>query len=887
MENTINLQRILQAVSRNMSLTRGCLVILLAILQLHLGAQEENPLFDNYISLDYEERKSYEIGGVNVTGTETRDKNAIRSIAKLREGESIVLAGDQIGRGIKSLWALGLFSNVEILLDSLAGEMVFLTIKLIESPTIAKIELIGVKKPWTDDLNTEIGGAIRIGGILSPNGREEAIKRIKDFYATKGHLRAEVQLLEKDNPSRPNSVIAEFTVDPKKRMKIERIEFEGNSHVSDKKLRKLLKETKSKKAFLKKSKYVKEDFKEDKKNIIAHYNKLGYRDAKILGDSVWIHESGNLALNVFLTEGNQYLYRNITWKGNALYTDEQLESVLGIIKGDVYNSELLDKRLQFSLDGRDVSSLYMDNGYLFFQVTPTELSVESDSIDLEMRIYEGPQATIDKVTITGNDRTNENVIRRTIRTVPGEKFSRSDIIRSQRELLNLGYFNPENLGIDTPVNPDRGTVNIEYTVEETPSDQLELSAGFGGFSGLIGTLGVTFNNFSINNITRKEAWSPLPTGDGQRLSVRIQSNGRFFRSYNASFTDPWLGGKKPNSFTVGFAGSSFDNTSFGGGFLNIFRGFVGLGSALKFPDDFFVSNTILNLENIKLEDFANRFLVETGDFRNFNINQTISRSSINQPLYPRKGSKIALSVQFTPPYSLFRPDNFWIYDAEERQDLIAEENLRRGRRFQLTETEADFYITDLEEARKFRWLEYHKWRFDAEWYFNIVGKLVMMTSAKMAYLGSYNSSIGTVPFERFELGGDGLSNQNTGITGTDIVALRGYDVEDLEINQLSRGGASIFNKFTVELRYPLSLNPTSTIFVTTYFQAGNAWDNFKDYSPFDLYRSVGVGLRVFLPMFGLLGFDYAFGLDKIIPGNTNPGLGELSKFSIVLGFEPD
>lgn len=850
-------------------------------------AQDENPLFDNYIALDYKERKSYEIGGVEVVGTETRDKNAIRSIAKLREGENIILASDKVGRGLKALWRLGIFTDVEILLDSLVEEKVFLTIKLEESSTLSKIEFIGVKKSWMEDLTSAVGNAIRIGGILSQNGKVEAVQKVKDFYASKGFRNATVSLMEKENPNKANSVIAEFTIEPKNRLKIDNIFFEGNVDVSDRKLRKQLKETKRKKVFLKKSKFVESDFEEDKKNLIAHYNKLGYRDSKILGDSLWVNDDGNLDLKIYVREGSQYVYRNITWKGNSLYTDEQLEGVLGLTPGDIYNSELLDKRLQFSLDGRDVSSLYMDNGYLFFQVTPTELSVHNDSIDLEMRIYEGPQATIDRVAIAGNDRTNENVIRRTLRTVPGEKFSRSEIIRSQRELANMGYFNQETMDIQTPVNPERGTVDIEYALEETPSDQLELSAGFGGFSGLIGTLGVTFNNFSINNITRKEAWSPLPTGDGQRLSVRIQSNGRFFRSYNASFTDPWLGGKKPNSFTIGFAGSAFNNTTFGGGFLNIINGFVGLGTALKFPDDFFVSNSVLNLETIKLDNFVNRFIVETGNFRNFNINQTISRSSVSQPLFPQRGSKVSLSVQFTPPYSLFRSDNFWIYGTEERQRLIFEENLTRGPRGQLSEAEADVFIVELEDARKFQWLEYHKWRFDAEWYFTMVGKLVMMTSVKMAYLGAYNNAIGIVPFERFELGGDGLSNQNTGITGTDIVALRGYDLNDLEINQQSRGGAAIFNKFTVELRYPLSLSPTSTIYASVYFQAGNAWNRFRDYNPFDLYRSVGIGLRVFLPMFGLLGFDYAFGLDKIIPGNPNPGLGDLSKFSIILGFEPD
>lgn len=868
----------------------------LLISSTYLNAQEENPLFDNYISLDYENKKTYTIAQVNVVGTETRDTNAIKSIVKLREGDEIVLASDRIGRGVKSLWRLGIFSNVEILLDDIIDDEIYLTIKLEESPTLSRIEFKGVKKSWTDDLTSAVQESVRIGGILTQNGRSESIQKIKTFYKSKGFPDAEITIDQNSHPTKANSVIAVFTVAPKDRMKIGKISFDGNEYVSDRKLRKLMKETKKKGTIFKKSKFVESDFEEDKKNILAHYNKLGYRDATFLGDSLWVNVDNNLELKVKLSEGSQYVYRNISWKGNSLYTDNQLAGVLGIVPGDIYNEELLAKRLEFSLDGRDVSSLYMDNGYLFFQATPTELSVQNDSIDLEMRIYEGPQATIDKVSIAGNDRTNENVVRRTIRTVPGDKFSRSNIIRSQRELQNLGYFNPENMDIQTPVNPDRGTVDIEYTLEETPSDQLELSAGFGGFSGLIGTLGVSFNNFSINNITKKESWSPLPTGDGQRLSVRIQSNGRFFRSYNASFTDPWLGGKKPNSFSIGFTGSEFNNSQFGGGFLNILRGFVGLGSSLKFPDDFFVSNTVLNLESIKLDEYGGIFIVDSGNFKNLNLNQTISRSSIDQPLFPRRGSRLSLSVQFTPPYSLFRKDNFWILTEAEKTELHQNALLELGSRGRegyfnqvlgsgMTQAEED--VEQEENSRKFGFLEYHKWRFDAEWYFNIAGKLVMAASAKMGYLGSYNDALGTVPFERFELGGDGLSNQNSGITGTDIIALRGYDLQDLSVNTGRRGNAAIFNKFTVELRYPLSLNPTSTIYATTFFQAGNAWNEFRDYNPFDLYRSVGVGVRVFLPMFGLLGFDYGFGLDKVIEGNPNPGLGQLSKFSIILGFEPD
>ena len=450
--------------------------------------------------------------------------------------------------------------------------------------------------------------------------------------------------------------------------------------------------------------------------------------------------------------------------------------------------------------------------------------------------------------------------------------------------------------MNTPVNYERGTVDIEYILEERPSDQLELSAGYGGFQGLIGTLGVTFNNFSLQNISKRGSWSPLPTGDGQRLSVRLQSNGRFFRSFNFSFTEPWLGGKKPNALTVGAQTSSFDNTTVGSGKLEIRNFFAGLGTRLRWPDDFFTSSTTINFENINLENFSGQFIVNDGNFKNFNISQVFSRSSIANPMFPMSGSRVALTLQFTPPYSLFRRDRFFEFTDAEIDQLHSERLLELGIRQReeyfttvggdgLTAAERD--VQNAEDSRRFEFLEYHKWRLDAEWYFNPIGKLVFTTSAKMGFLGNYNSTIGDVPFERFEVGGDGLSNQGAGITGLDIIALRGYEVEDIDPDSRLNGGGIIFNKFTAELRYPLSTNPNSTIYTSAYFQGGNQWSSFDEYSPFDLRRSAGVGLRVFLPAFGLLGFDYAFGLDKDIQGTENPTLGQLGKFSIILGFEPD
>jgi outer membrane protein insertion porin family len=511
-------------------------------------------------------------------------------------------------------------------------------------------------------------------------------------------------------------------------------------------------------------------------------------------------------------------------------------------------------------------------------------------------MYEGPQATIDKVLIKGNDVTHDHVIRRELRTVPGAKFSRSDIIRSQRQIINLGYFDPESLGINTPINPQRGTVDIEYSVSERPNDQLEMSAGWGGVSGLIGTLGVTFNNFSARNMSNKDAWRPVPKGDGQRLSLRAQTNGAFYQSYNFSFTEPWLGGKKATSFTIGgyytrFT-NSFNRNIVTEGSLAIARGFVGLGTRLKWPDDNFITNTTLNIENINLVDYNDVFRfqgrgISDGSFNNFSIQQTIARTTINEPLFPRRGSKISLTIQLTPPYSLFRNDDFWVIDDVKQAELILRENENRSLDGdpELTDAEIPGFIFEEESKNRFHFLEYHKWRFDTEWYAPVFGKMVFRASTKMGFLGYYNKKIGVSPFERFELGGDGLNNQASGITGKDILRLRGYELNEVE-NETD-DDAIIFSKFSLELRYPFSLNPNSTIYALAFVEGGNSWNRFKDYNPFDLKRSAGAGLRVFLPMFGLLGFDFGFGFDKPELQNRNAKWNEYGKFSLIIGFEPD
>jgi outer membrane protein insertion porin family len=881
---------------------------------LNLQAQS----IDTLPVIDYSIQKSYEIGKIDVTGAEYAEPIALVGVSGLKVGNVIDIPGNHIPDAIKSLYKLSLFTDVEISATKIIGDVIFLNINVKERPRYLTHSFKGVKRTYHEDLTKVIERHLRRGSILTENIENNIIQGVKEYFHEKGFLDAEVKLSVEEIAKKTNSVRVLVQVDEKEKVKIGQISFTGNAmtddkalnkKLSDKKLRKQFDETKLKGRLFGKSKYVDELFQIDKDNVIAYYNRLGFRDARILDDTIYRNADGDLAIVLEVAEGKQYYFRNISWEGNTIYDDATLGKVLGIKVGDVYDTENLDQRLQFSQDSRDVSSLYMDNGYLFFQVDPVEVTIDKDSIDLEMRIYEGPQATIDKVTIEGNDRTHEHVVRRILRTNPGEKFSRSQIIRSQREILNLGYFDPESLGINTPVNAARGTVDIEYTVTERPSDQLELSAGYNGAAGLLGTVGVTFNNFSARRMFEKGAWRPVPMGDGQKLSIRAQSNGDYYKSLNFSFTEPWLGGKKPNSLTVGgFLNSILlapyvDNKQASYGELLSATGYVGIGSRLNWPDDYFFTNTTLYFQhyNLKRNIFSNSSLFQfegkpmyRGAFNNFYIKQQIARSSINEPLFPTRGSKFSLTVQLTPPYSLFKDDNFWVLSDEQRADVIAEENELLGfyNQLPLTETNEETAVFNAESSQRFKYLEYHKWRFDAEWYTQLIGKLVLRSSVKMGYIGYYNKRIGIPPFERFELGGDGLNNQSTTFQGVDIIRLRGYEVEDVADRNNdgfadNADEAIIFNKYELEFRYPISGNPNSTIFLLGFLEGGNSWNSFSSYQPFDLKRSAGLGLRVFLPVFGLLGFDYGWGFDKPLLREQGAKWTEYGKFGLIIGFEPD
>jgi outer membrane protein insertion porin family len=625
------------------------------------------------------------------------------------------------------------------------------------------------------------------------------------------------------------------------------------------------------------AKFDTKKYEEDKDNILDYYNSLGYRDATIVNDTVYYNGNGHINIDIKVSEGRRYYFGNITWRGNTKYSDSILTAILGIRKGDIYNLETLNKKLGKSAtpEGGDISGIYQDDGYLFFNTDPVETAVYNDTIDYEIRIIEGPQATIKNIRIYGNDRTKEHVIRRELRTIPGEKFSRSDLMRSQREIAQLNYFNQEKIGIDPRPNPDDGTVDINYTVEEKSSDQLELSAGWGGFIGLTGTLGISFNNFSVRNIWKKQAWDPLPMGEGQKLSLRVQSNGKAFRSYNFSFTEPWFGGKKRNALTLSVFNTKFGQTidpltgmfdpnAADSKYISTTGATVSLAKQLKWPDDFFSLSVGLNYTRYKLSDYAidprNLPGFDNGVVNNVNLKIALQRSSIDQPLYPKSGSTFLFSVQATPPYSLFN------------------KNIQTS-------------------ANPYKWIEYHKWRLNGEWFVPL-GKphgedrnkqFVIRAAAKFGFLGRYNSELGMSPFERFQVGDAGLSNQFA-LLGFDIIAHRGYPVyenSNPKINpdqQRASQYFTIFNKYSMELRYPLSLNPSSTIYALGFYEAANGWYNFKDYNPFKLRRSVGLGMRFFLPMFGLLGFDYGVGLDRYTP---NGSMKDAARFTFMLGFEPE
>ncbi len=793
--------------------------------------------------------KMYEIGGTKVTGVQFADANALINIAGLTVGKKIKIPSSDIQNAIKALWKLRLFDDVQIVKEKTIGDVIFFDIQIKERAVLTTFLYSGAKKNEQDALNAIVTRFIPKNTILTESNKANALDGLTKYYVEKGYPDAVATAHEEPDANKQNGVKILFSIKKNKRIKIENIRFEGNTQASDRLLRKIMSKTTRKMKIFSASKMIPSEYEADKKKVVKYYQTLGFRDAQIVQDTVIKAKNGHLLVHLKIEEGQRYYFRNITWKGNTLHSAQRLAEVLNIQKGAVYNPERLEQQLRFGQNGQDISSLYMDDGYLFFTVEPIETTIEGDSIDLEMRIHEGAQATIDKLVIKGNDRTHEHVIRRELHTAPGQKFNRADIIRSQREIISLGYFNQEALGVNTPVNPQRGTVDIEYTVKEKSSDQFEMSAGFNG-NGVVGSVGMSFNNFSFRNILNKTAWMPLPQGDGQRLSLRAQSDGKHYQTYNVSLTEPWLGGKRAHSLTVGSSFTQFSSYDLENRTARIFQASASLGRRLKFPDDNFVSTTTLEYQRFNMNGYSELFgNLPKGAYNNLSISQTISRNTINNPVFPTGGSRLSLILSATPPYSLFN-----------------------GKRY-----------ADLGEADKFKWVEYYKWRFNAEHFTPLSKKIVLRTAMKIGSLGQYNAAVGYPPFNRFVLGGDGVSGRQAGQIGQEVLALRGYSRDDFPNS--GNGGATTFAKYTAELRYLILPNPSATVYATTWLEAGNTWNGIKNFNPFDVKRAAGVGLRAHLPMFGTIGFDYGFGFDKL---NKTPNkLSGYGAFNFIIGFEPD
>ncbi len=784
--------------------------------------------------IDYSKPKEYVIADITISGVKYMDNKVLIMLSGLSVGEKVTIPGDDIAKAIKNLWKEELFEGVEVSYTKIVGDQIFLNIDLVEQPKLDKFSFRNVHKSEADDLREKLG--IMKGSGINRNLliRSEGI--INKYFIEKGFLNVKTNITEvRDTTHDGNYVTLVFDITKGKKVKIASINFEGNESVSDVILRKQFQETKtfSLYRFWKASKYIESKYKEDLNLLIEGYSALGYRDARLVSDTIRKINSKFIAIDIKVIEGNKYYFGDIKWVGNTKYSSEILSKVLGIKKGEVYDRQKLEKHLYMDMEKGDVHSLYMNQGYLFSNINPVESRVNGDTIDIEIRIYEGKQARVKHVTVKGNSKTHDHVILREIRTKPGQLFNRADIIRTQRELAQLGYFNAETLNVNPKPNPADGTVDIEYIVEETSSDQIEMSLGW-GMNALVGTVGVSFNNFSIKGVTKGSEWRPIPAGDGQKLSLRIQSNGIYYQSYSASFTEPWLGGKKPTSLTLS-AYSSVQSNGLTKGDVNraamIISGVtLGLGKRLQWPDDYFSVYHSLSYQNYRLENYANVLSFKNGSSNNLSYTFAISRNSVDKPIYPTSGSDISTSIQFTPPYSLFNGKNYG----------------------------------GMEDNVKFAWVEYYKWKIGISWFTGIGKhkdnqKLVLFTRAKMGFLGYYNEQIGYPPFERFYLGGDGLSGYS--MDGRELVGMRGYTNNSLS----PPTGATVYSKYTLELRYPISLNPMATVFVLGFLEAGNSWAKLSDYNPFDTHRSAGFGARIYLPMFGLLGLDWAYGFDPI-PG---------------------
>ena len=833
----------------------------------------------------YGSPRKYIVASVSVEGNTYFSDNQIIQLTGLYKGAGVTVPGDDISNIVNRLWAQRYFRDIAVSADSVSqgGDSIYLRIAIKERPRVSRWTFSGIKNGERKELLERLN--LRRGGEFSDYVSSTCCDIITRYFKEKGFSRVAVEPQVKKDTVVRNAIRVNFAINKGKKVKIKDINFSGNEHMKNFKLARIMKKTKAKRwyNFFNSKKFNAKEFENDKKNIITAYNEAGYRDARIARDSVYTLPDGRVSIDIDIDEGRKYYFRNITWTGNSVYTAEALQSVLQVGKGDVYDVVTMQKRLfgGGKQSDYDVSKLYRDNGYLFFNVKPVEMNIEKDSVDVEMRIVEGKQATLNNIIINGNDLTNERVVRRQIFTRPGYLYSQSDFERSLREVASMGQFDPEEMYKPTGYNilPDEqnNTVDLVYNVTEKPSSQLELSGGWGANT-FIGTIGLNFNNFSTRRIRDKSAWRPVPLGDAQTLSLRLQTSGTYYTALSMSFVEPWLFGKKPTSLNLSAYFTRQTNSYLAWNITShdremmIFGFSAGIGKRLKWPDNYFVLYNTLSWQVYKLNNwYSNYFIFDDGTSHNISYTIGLSRNSTDQQIFPRQGSDISLSLQFTPPFSLFRRTDKGTLDANGNPVKVS--------------SYKDIDYDKWSAKERYKWIEYHKWTFKADFYTKLAGDLVLKTRAHFGYLGYYNRRWGYSPFEGFLVGGDGMTGYST--YGNDIVSLRGYEnysLTPIAYSSYNSNGynyaGNVYDKFTVELRYPIILQPQSTIFALIFAEGGNAWADIKDFNPFHLKRSAGVGARIYLPVVGLIGIDWGYGFDRDATGRKGG-----SQFHFIIGQE--
>ncbi len=858
-----------------MKLSRIICLSLLMALSCPLWAQQGV----GNVEVDYNNPKKYIVGGVKVEGTQYFSPDQILQIAALREGMEVTVPSESMSNVVGRLWAQRFFEDVAVSIDSLVPtrDTAYFKVSIIERPRVSRWLFSGVKSGEQKDLEERLN--LRRGGEFSDYVAKTATDIIKRYYKEKGFYNVEVDVNTKRDTVIRSAIRVQFAVNKGEKVKVKKITFKGADHVKESKLVKAMKKTKDKRLqnFFSSKKFQEKEYENDKRQLLTVFNEAGYRDARIVKDTMYYVEPNRLQIDFEIDEGRQYYFRDITWTGNSIYDSDMLNNVLMIKKGDVYDVVTMEKRLfgGGKPNEFDVTKLYRDNGYLFFNVQPVEMNIEGDSVDVEMRIVEGKPATLNDVIINGNDLTNERVIRRQVFTRPGYLFSQTDFERSIREIASMGQFDPEAImkegGYSIIPNQMDNTVDVVYNVTEKPSSQLELSGGWGGNT-FVATVGVSFNNFSTRRFFDKTAWRPVPLGDAQNLAIRFQTNGTYYTSLSASFSEPWLFGKKPTSLNMSVYYTRQTNSYIYYNILNndeymeVYGFAAGIGKRLKWPDNYFVLYNQVSWQKYKLQNWAYQFLFNTGISHNLSYTLSLSRTSTDQQIYPREGSDFGFSLQLTPPYSLLRKKDRGLLDADGNPTKV--------------DSWRDIDYNYQSSQDRYKWIEYHKWSFKGSVFTKLIGDLVLMARAQFGYLGYYNRNWGYSPFEGFRVGGDGMSGYDT--YGSEIISLRGYENYSLTPQAMSSYNqtgnyyaGNVYDKFTVELRYPVILQPQSTIYALLFLEGGNCWSDIRDFNPFQIKRSAGVGVRVFLPMIGLLGVDWGWGFDDPVNGG--------SQFHFVIG----